>query len=284
MKKLLIFLLLINCLLASLVPAFAEQNYNDWIGKEIIFLPMTESMQKYGYQLYSYTFGGFGPIPYTDLANKSARIVELKQDTGILYITFKTEDGKIVYGQGYGGNLESIAFKSEMENVKQYIGKTIWTKVDLGTSPYILDTVTNKPKNIRLPNLAGYVIQNIEWGHNETWPLKFTLVSTTNDIVLWEGSYSRINDTSNKLMRPLEEYWYLSDPVKIYPKWPQRAWDAIKEYKIYIGMNKEMVLMSWGKPERVYRTTTANRVSEQWVYGSSNYVYFDNGVVSAIQN
>lgn len=52
-----------------------------------------------------------------------------------------------------------------------------------------------------------------------------------------------------------------------------------------IGMTAEEVEnSSWGKPNHVNRTTTANNVSEQWVYGSGRYVYLDNGVVTAIQD
>ena len=51
-----------------------------------------------------------------------------------------------------------------------------------------------------------------------------------------------------------------------------------------IGMTKEEVLNStWGSPEDINRTTTAYGVREQWVYSDYRYVYFENGVVTAIQ-
>lgn len=40
---------------------------------------------------------------------------------------------------------------------------------------------------------------------------------------------------------------------------------------------------SWGKPQRVNRTITAQGTREQWVYGGGNYLYFDGGVLTAIQ-
>lgn len=52
-----------------------------------------------------------------------------------------------------------------------------------------------------------------------------------------------------------------------------------------IGMPKEEVIASsWGKPRRVNRTTTGSGAHEQWVYDSKNLYYFDNGVLTAIQN
>lgn len=53
-----------------------------------------------------------------------------------------------------------------------------------------------------------------------------------------------------------------------------------------IGMNAKQVIYktNWGKPESVNTTTTQYGVEEQWVYGSSNYLYFKNGRLTAIQN
>lgn len=56
---------------------------------------------------------------------------------------------------------------------------------------------------------------------------------------------------------------------------------------VEIGMTKERVLLSnWGKPEHVNRTTRANgTVHEQWVYaGRHNYLYFEDGILTSIQN
>ena len=53
-----------------------------------------------------------------------------------------------------------------------------------------------------------------------------------------------------------------------------------------IGMTPEDVIerSNWGRPQKKNRTTTARGVSEQWVYGNGNYLYFENGRLTAIQN
>jgi hypothetical protein len=54
---------------------------------------------------------------------------------------------------------------------------------------------------------------------------------------------------------------------------------------VRIGMTKQDVLdSSWGRPDSVNKTTTSRSLHEQWVYGSRNYLYFDNGVLTGIQN
>lgn len=42
-------------------------------------------------------------------------------------------------------------------------------------------------------------------------------------------------------------------------------------------------ISSWGRPDSVNRTTTSHGVSEQWVYGSRGYLYFESGRLTAIQ-
>ena len=53
---------------------------------------------------------------------------------------------------------------------------------------------------------------------------------------------------------------------------------------IWIGMTEDMLIDSWGFPEDVNRTVTANEVRKQYVYPGSNYVYLVNGKVTAWQD
>lgn len=59
-----------------------------------------------------------------------------------------------------------------------------------------------------------------------------------------------------------------------------------KKQGVQIGMTAERVLQSsWGRPDHVNRTITARGAREQWVYpGMRNYLYFENGVLTSIQN
>lgn len=50
-----------------------------------------------------------------------------------------------------------------------------------------------------------------------------------------------------------------------------------------LGMTEEEVLNStWGKPKKRNKTTATWGTSEQWVYSNNRYIYFDNGIVTAI--
>jgi hypothetical protein len=76
----------------------------------------------------------------------------------------------------------------------------------------------------------------------------------------------------------------LANPYEDHPDWSDRAWQAIKSKQVYIGMNQEMCLMSKGEPRHINATTTTWGDHDQWVYGTNEYLYFDDGILSAIQN
>lgn len=58
-----------------------------------------------------------------------------------------------------------------------------------------------------------------------------------------------------------------------------------KQEGVTIGMTKQDVLDSnWGEPKKINTSTYAWGTYEQWVYGNGNYLYFENGILTSIQN
>jgi len=58
-----------------------------------------------------------------------------------------------------------------------------------------------------------------------------------------------------------------------------------KTQGVRIGMSKQEVLDSnWGSPEDINKTTGSWGTHEQWCYGGRNYLYFENGILTSIQN
>ena len=54
---------------------------------------------------------------------------------------------------------------------------------------------------------------------------------------------------------------------------------------IAIGMTKEMVISSFGKPDDINRTVTQYGINEQWVYESRDmYLYFEEGILTSWQD
>lgn len=60
--------------------------------------------------------------------------------------------------------------------------------------------------------------------------------------------------------------------------------NTIADKKVQLGMTSEMCEIAWGKPDRINSTTSVWGTSEQWVYDSGSYLYFNNGKLTSIQN
>ena len=262
----------------------------EWVGEKVIFRPRPEILQKYGYASYSYSKGNSLQYPsYFNLVEKTAIIEKVTRDFLNINVVLKIEDSnKLLYTKANGNTLESIGFFSEMEKAKKYIGKTVWNKKNklqtYNPDEYLTPKIGIKGKYEEIPikNLEKLTVVKIEWGWF-TNPLRFYLKTKDGKVGFWDGSYSRINDTFNNLLEPFDENWYLQNPYKIHPSWDKKTWKAIEKNKIYIGMNKEMVLMSWGKPKDINRTVGSWGSHEQWGY-DSQYLYFENNKLTSFQD
>ena len=68
----------------------------------------------------------------------------------------------------------------------------------------------------------------------------------------------------------------------------QRLLDSVYERKVFIGMPKAFVFLSWGVPDDINRTMNENVSSEQWVYRhgrfDGQYVYISGDKVTSMQD
>ncbi len=60
-------------------------------------------------------------------------------------------------------------------------------------------------------------------------------------------------------------------------------------HRFWIGMEREQLLVSLGRPRDINRTVSGTGVFEQWIYGDWEYghvtcIYVENGVVTSYQN
>ncbi len=60
--------------------------------------------------------------------------------------------------------------------------------------------------------------------------------------------------------------------------------EAILNHKVKIGWSKSMCISSWGKPRTINRTTTLYGIHEQYVYSMKKYLYFENNILTTIQD
>ena len=64
--------------------------------------------------------------------------------------------------------------------------------------------------------------------------------------------------------------------------------DAIINEKVKRGMTKEQAIYSWGRPDDINSSTGSWGTHDQWVYRrgelSTQYLYFENGILTSWQN
>ena len=78
------------------------------------------------------------------------------------------------------------------------------------------------------------------------------------------------------------------ESVMIQQGMTERELNSARQRKVFIGMSAAGATASWGRPNDINRTTSQYGSREQWVYSGhnheSNYLYFENGVLTTIQN
>ncbi|PAU92611.1 hypothetical protein CK503_15850, partial [Aliifodinibius salipaludis] len=73
----------------------------------------------------------------------------------------------------------------------------------------------------------------------------------------------------------------------IEQSWSTEIKYAVQNQEIVIGMTERQVRLSWGQPDDINSTVTAENRDEQWVYGDETertYLYFENGELTTYQN
>lgn len=161
-------------------------------------------------------------------------------------------------------------------------------RVKYGTKAPILDIVNDHLK-VQINNQIGYVSQAFI---EKTPPLKEYFdqykaykseqqrLSRIREQEIQDSIYQenlKVQDAKLKATREARK----SELIK---KYGQTNGDKIFRGLIWIGMTEAMLLDSWGTPEEINRTVTANLTRKQYVYPSYQYVYVENGKVVAWQD
>jgi hypothetical protein len=238
-----------------------------WDGRKFIFLPKSKKLQEYGYSELDNENGPSRHPIYKECVGKIAT-VELLEDGPEYKVAFHMRDGTGYTWSGHNEDpgIGGIALLRDIKLARNnWVGETLWLK------------------NHRDSNCIPVRVTEIRPSHYSGSPMSFLLKTPSGDTISVDCQLSSTNDFKSSMSFFMAEYFYFVDPRGHFP-WAEDVWKLIREGKIRIGMTRSQVRFSWGDPEDINTTTTANEVKEQWVYGAGNYVYFEDGILSAIQN
>lgn len=105
---------------------------------------------------------------------------------------------------------------------------------------------------------------------------------------IFEGRYGRLvvsNVSDPELEHDFRTGMYWSDFASGDEGWGLEYKDFETIEIPSIGMTAlEVRRSTWGEPQKINIDTYAWGTSEQWVYSNSKYIYFENGIVVAIQD
>ncbi|MFQ5752270.1 MAG: hypothetical protein ACE5HI_09760 [bacterium] len=185
------------------------------------------------------------------------------------------------------------------ELINKYVGRPAWLRYD----KYEKDTSglipSLKPK-LALEAWSKITIKEILFGKE-----LFNVVNVIDengkthyglmlDIPIYSDRQKAMPDYQDKLYQDYEyainrilAFHRYEEQLAIYEnEYGEEFAEAIINHRVAIGMTKEAVLESWGKPDDINRTITENIVHDQWIYGefpNAKYVYLTNNKVTSLQ-
>lgn len=123
-----------------------------------------------------------------------------------------------------------------------------------------------------------------KYGYTEGYRSYAYYWSQAGDFVFSSYEITFVDDSigGKLILNGREEYKFIGKDITL-------AIEKIREQeakvKPVIGMIKYEVRNStWGEPIDINRTITGYGIHEQWVYSNNRYIYFENGIMTAIQD
>ena len=272
---------------------FVGEDVYSLIGQTLYTPPKPENLQKYGYDgfLLDYKKDKFakGNV-YKCCDSYNSKYTEVKEKYFTVLDVFEhpnRDRNRSLYGTKY--------FLKLRENISK---DTIYFEYDSRFAHSFCFVVMGFYEKQKKESIGKeFIIRGKNWREtvfNEDKPLYD--IETGKEVKLIPGSVWKVidltieeeyfslsyiiqNDSGNKLTldiisahdsprKTVFEKEKVSHIIKNYPD----LWNKIVEGKVVVGMTEEMVILSWGKPEKINRAS----YGDQWVYGDQ-YLYFENG-------
>ena len=256
--------------------AFAFIPISNWVGERFIFLPKHKDLQQYGYQSFH--------VDYDKYVGRIAKVISIDKSDFLYKVTLKMEDdgAELTATADYSETINGLAPIADIDSARsRWLNKTLWSKQrELST----YDEEKNELQSVMLRRYSPVKVIDIVAGWYDHKPVRFILQTEDGNEGYVDLNLSNTNVSANLWeYSQFDEEFLTKDPRKTH-HWTKKVWDAIEGGKVFIGMTSDQAKFSWGLPDNINRTHTGSRVHEQWVYSSGSYLYFENGLLTSIQN
>lgn len=268
---------------------FVGKNVSQYLGQELYLKGKSESLRKYGYENFitDYTKSRLSDqsiiykccesynSKYSELAGKYFQVVEIiphpkaKPDDPLYskksYLKLREKESSDIVYYEYDSKFEHtfpfivvgyfLKQKKELANREFVTRGKSWIS---RTEP-MTDIGTGKP---------------VKFDAGTTWKC----VDLTIEEKYYSLSLILENELKEKIPLGLDNLksttWVFTkeDADNYKAKFGFEDWSTILNSKLKIGFTEEMTILSWGKPDKINRSSS----SDQWVY-DGQYLYFENG-------
>lgn len=255
--------------------AFVFKPISQWAGERFIFLPQSKKLQGYGYQSFH--------VDYDEYVGRIAKVISVDESNYLPKIQFQMEDnGKELSATAYSESINGIAPIADIDSARsRWLNKTLWFK---NKELVLYDEEKDKFLSLKVKKYSPVKVVDIVAGWYNDSPVRFILQTQSGDEGFIDLNLSGTN--VSEILRGyshFDEELLTNDPRKTY-HWSEKVWNAIEAEKVFIGMTSEQAKLSWGRPKDINRTNTGSSIHEQWVYTSGSYLYFEDGVLTTVQN
>ena len=245
---------------------------------------MQETLRTYGYAGFKKTKSGGGIYKrckdnsnseYDELNGKYFKVLEIIKPNKAynpFYLKLEEKISKDIVYFEYDGNYEFkfpfivVSFFEKQKSMS--VGKEF---VFSSAAEWFINTETKKVIYIK----TGDVWKCIDLTINES---DYELSA-----ILQNSIGQKVTVSTEIIYGKLSKGTFLKLDAENYRnKFGNEIFDKILTGNLTIGMTREMCKLALGEPQKINRTTMAGKTTEQWVY-ARKYLYFDNGILTAIQ-
>jgi hypothetical protein len=270
---------------------FLEKDVYKYIGQDLYLKGKNEILRKYGYDYFviDYQFEGYKNSKntykccdsynskYEDLAGKYFNVIAVHKHP-------EAKENEYLYGAKFyleliekeSGDKVFFEYDSKYSVTFPFIVVGFFEKVKsivVGQKFVFDNTILEDSRDI----FTGEIITNIP---NQRWECidltieekYYTLSLIVKDPMGQNTTVSYNTITLTDGRRTFRE----KNANKYEQRFGKGNWLKILDGKVIIGFTEEMVLLSWGKPEDINRSSSG----DQWVY-DGQYLYFENGILKS---
>ena len=200
---------------------------------------------------------------------------------------------KYLKANGYSNINKANKYIQEQKYIEAYNLYDTVIKDNKDINKEITDLATNKQNEIKEQMLQQVITQGQEKINKQEYSSAQTLLGKYKDfgnqsiVDMYNKATNEVNRIEAERKAKEEAERKAREKKEAEERAKREAEEKARKKRegVHIGMTKQEVLdSSWGEPYDINKSIGSWGVHEQWCYEGYNYLYFENGILTSIQN